>query len=350
MNNILQPLNFSTEPIQAARIQVKYYRRKQHGAEFSLERVFDAVRDALPADIRADHWTCRFKSRGLLRRLLNMIEAPFHQGGISHITGDVHYLALLLSKRRTILTNHDCVSLHFTSGLSRARILWFWYRLPLRRVGAVTTVSEFSKEELVRYAHCDPILVEVIPNPLPSGFVPWPRRPNREVPVLLQVGTGEHNKNLNRVAEALRGIPCKLDIVGKLTDRQKQALESNSIDYTAQSGLSDQEMIERYRNCDILVFASTYEGFGMPIIEANATGRPVVTSNIGPMPEVAGKAACLVDPFDCASIRAGVLRVIEDAGYRSHLIEEGFENVKRFQAEVIAAQYAALYRKVCLRG
>jgi glycosyltransferase involved in cell wall biosynthesis len=98
-----------------------------------------------------------------------------------------------------------------------------------------------------------------------------------------------------------------------------------------------------------VVFASTYEGFGMPIVEANATGRPVVTSNIGPMPEVAGSAACLVDPFDCSSIREGIVRVIGDADYRSHLVAGGFENVKRFQADVIAAQYAAVYREVFLR-
>jgi glycosyltransferase involved in cell wall biosynthesis len=64
------------------------------------------------------------------------------------------------------------------------------------------------------------------------------------------------------------------------------------------------------------------------------------------MPEVAAAAACLVDPFDPSSIRAGILRVIEDAAYRTHLIAEGFENVKRFRADIIAAQYARLYRAV----
>ena len=89
-----------------------------------------------------------------------------------------------------------------------------------------------------------------------------------------------------------------------LTERQRQARwKHNSISYTEQWGLSDQEILQHYRDCDMVVFASTYEGFGMPIIEGNATGRPVVTSNICSMPEVAGAAACLVDPFDCSSIR-----------------------------------------------
>lgn len=284
-----------------------------------------------------------------MRRLLNLIEAPFHQSDINHVIGDVHYIALLLAKRRTLLTIHDCVSLHFAKGLAYARILWFWYRLPGRRVAAITVISEFSKNELMRYVHCDPRLVHVIPNPVPAGFVPWPKDFDTKTPVLLQVGTSEHNKNLCRVAEALRGIPCRVDIIGRLTDRQRQALENNAISYTQQSGISDSEVVERYRKCDMVVFASTYEGFGMPIVEANATGRPVVTSNIGPMPEVAGSAACLVDPFDCSSIREGIVRVIGDADYRSHLVAGGFENVKRFQADVIAAQYAAVYREVFLR-
>ena len=75
-------------------------------------------------------------------------------------------------------------------------------------------------------------------------------------------------------------------------------------------------------------------------------GRPVVTSNLWSMPEVAGNAACLVDPLDVASIRAGICRVIQDSAYRERLVEAGFENVKRFQVETIAAQYANLYRSV----
>jgi len=331
-------------------LRVIHYQRKPYGRWFSLERAFDAVRGSLPSEVAAEAWVCRFQSRGVARRLLNLVEAPFHQGDINHITGDVHYLALVLAKRKTILTIHDCVGPHFSKGSTYVGKLLLWYRLPAKRVAAITVISEFTRKEVLHYARCVPEMVHVIYDPVPDGFGPCPKPFNTEKPVLLQVGTSEQNKNICRLAEALRGIPCRLDIVGRLTERQRLTLEHNSISYTEQWGLSDEEMIQRYRDCDMVVFASTYEGFGMPIVEGNATGRPVVTSNICSMPEVAGSAACLVDPFDCSSIRHGVLRVINDPGYRSHLIAQGFENVKRFRADTIAAQYAALYREVLSRS
>jgi glycosyltransferase involved in cell wall biosynthesis len=349
----MKPALQNSAPDQAAAlplIRVTQYLRKPYGTFFSIERVFASVRGSLPANIAVTDWTCRFQSRRLVRRLLNLLEAPFHQGEINHITGDIHYLALVLAKRKTIITFHDCVGLHFLKGLRFLFYLWFWYRLPARRVAAITVVSEFTRQEVLRYTRCSPEIVRVIPNPLADGFRPSPRAFNARRPVLLQIGTGERNKNIGRIAEALRGIPCRLDIIGRLTERQRRTLQRNSISYTEQANLSDPEVVQHYRECDMVIFASTYEGFGMPIIEANAIGRPVVTSNLCSLPEVAGPAACMVDPFDSASIRQGVLKVINDPGYRAHLVTQGFENAKRFHPDAIAAQYAELYSEVFARN
>ena len=95
-----------------------------------------------------------------------------------------------------------------------------------------------------------------------------------------------------------------------------------------------------------MIFASTYEGFGLPIIEANAVGRPVVTSKLSPMTEVAGDAASLVNPYDSSNIRAGVMRIINDPFYRESLVKAGFENALRFSAESVAESYAKVYRKL----
>ena len=100
-------------------------------------------------------------------------------------------------------------------------------------------------------------------------------------------------------------------------------LKEYGIPYSYLSGISDEEMIRQYQLADIIVLPSTYEGFGMPILEAQAVGRPVLTANISSMPEVAGDAACLVDPYNVMEIRDGILRIISDDEYRRGLSNQG---------------------------
>jgi len=166
---------------------------------------------------------------------------------------------------------------------------------------------------------------------------------------LLQVGTRQ-NKNLDRLVQAIDGIPCKLDIIGELGAETLRLLEQHKTEYSWATNLSKAAIIEKYIACDILVFASTFEGFGMPIIEANAVERAVVTSSISAMPEIAGNAACLVDPFSIESIRHGIKKVIEDDVYREALVEAGRKNKLRFEAATIANQYAQLYKEVDSRN
>ena len=119
-----------------------------------------------------------------------------------------------------------------------------------------------------------------------------------------------------------------------------------SINYIYKSDLSDQEILKEYINCDIVSFPTLYEGFGMPIIEGQAVGRVVLTSDLEPMKEMAGDAALLVDPYSIESIRNGIMKLIKNHHYRDDLIKRGLENIERFKLPAIVKQYMDLYTKL----
>jgi glycosyltransferase involved in cell wall biosynthesis len=192
---------------------------------------------------------------------------------------------------------------------------------------------------------CPSDKIRVIHDCVSSEFQPVDTSFNRDCPRILFVGTSP-NKNLERTAEAITGIECRLVIVGRLSSEQREKLEAHHVAFESLVNLADEELRREYERCDLLVFPSTYEGFGLPIVEAQAVGKPVVTSNLSSMPEVAGAGACLVDSWSTESIRKGVLRVIRDDSYRNQLVAEGFRNVQRFQPEAVANEYAKLYREM----
>jgi len=312
---------------------------------YGVEGLYSDVRAHVPIDIKVSTCVSRFPSRGFFRRLYDVVRARRCQGDVNHVTGDIHFLTYLLAKSRTVLTILDCGTLERLRGFRRWLLWLLWYWLPEKRCTTIVVISEATRQQVLRYLDCDEEKVKVIHCNVSNEFRAAPQAFNQSSPRLLLVGTTA-NKNIERTAQAVRGLKCQLVIIGQLSKPQLAALQSNGVDYENHVDISREALVEQYRRCDMVVFASTYEGFGLPIVEGNAVGRPVVTGNITSMPEVAGDAACLVDPFDVANIRAGILRVMEDAVYREHLVERGFENVKRFRIEAVAGQYAELYRKV----
>ena len=152
-----------------------------------------------------------------------------------------------------------------------------------------------------------------------------------------------NNKNIERSLVALQGIRCQLRVVAPSKDIDKTIFEKSGIDVSFASDLTDAEIIDEYVKCDIVNLPSLYEGFGMPIIEGQAIGRVVVTSNISPMKEIAGDGAVLVDPEDTNSMREGYIEAINNS---QKYIQQGLENVKRFDVSKIVKHYLELYHTI----
>ncbi len=320
---------------------------ERHPSEaVSIERVF---REVAP-QVEQQGFEIAFQqvpyANGVRAIANNLLRFRHRPADLYHVTGDVHYITLLLPGDRTVLTVHDLVFLHRRTGLRRWVLKKLFRDLPLRRVARVTTVSQAIRDEIVDHLPDVADKIIVIDNPLigdayPDGSASF----NAERPVILHIGTAE-NKNLSRLVRALRGLSCVLRIVGRIDAGTRAELAANAVTFENVYSLDAGQMNDEYRRADIVAYCSTYEGFGLPIIEAQRMRTPVVTSRLAPMSTVAGGGAMLVDPYDTASIRQGIESVIEDAGLRQRLVAAGEENITRFHPARVAERYADLYREV----
>jgi glycosyltransferase involved in cell wall biosynthesis len=334
-------------PMTDKKIRVNFFQRKpRKGFSFSLEFIFDDIRKRLADRIEIKTYISRCYNDGYYSKFVNIIEAAFRQGPhVNHVTGEIHFLDFLMKKNRVVLTILDCGMMLRKKGFSKKIIQWLYLSAPVKRARIVTAISEITKQEIIKYTGCNPDIIRVIPVAISPFYKSYPKAFNKEKPVILQIGTG-YNKNILRLIEAIKGLSCHLTIVGRLSDEHLLALKNSNIDYSNEYNVSNERILEKYQECDILSFMSTFEGFGMPIVEANTVERVVVTSNISSMPEVAGNAACLVDPHNVDDMRAGFIKVINDDAFREELIANGRVNKLRFDADNIAAMYFELYKEI----
>jgi glycosyltransferase involved in cell wall biosynthesis len=283
-----------------------FFRKKRELGNFSIENSF---RELLP-HFAGTEWEIEWReagwySEGLWNRLKIAWEARKLEADIIHITGDINFAALFLWGRKVVLTIHDNGFLEETSGVKRWLMKKVWLDWPLRRCTRVVAVSQATKKSILAHTRYPADRIHVIHSVVPSHFRRRTQLPNNPKPILLHIGLAP-NKNLRGHAEAIQGMDVKLRIIGEPSAADHAMLQSLGIDYEWRSKLSDEQMQEAYETSDLLLFCSTLEGFGMPILEAKAVGLPVITSDIPPMNEVGAGWACFVKLGDRAGLRDAV--------------------------------------------
>ncbi len=231
-----------------------------------------------------------------------------------------------------------------------SRVVWWrlQYRYVCRRAKLFLAISEFTKEEMTEILHIPPEKIKVVPcacSPEMQPIMDVARLANlREkyhLPehLVLFVGNFNPRKNLERLIKGFdrakeEGIPHQLVIAGEQgwkfdRDRALQGTK-HSKDIRFIGYVPDEDMPALYSAADLFVFPSLYEGFGIPVLEAQACGTPVLTSNSSALPEVGGEGAVFVDPYDTDDISGGMLRVLQSPGLAAHLTKKGLQNVWRF--------------------
>ena len=280
-----------------------------------------------------------------------------------------HYVLPPLVRCRSVVTIHDTIHLMFPQYLpNRAAFSYAKWSITqaAQRSNRVMTVSESSKRDILRFVDTEPDKIEVIYNAYAERFAMEPREEDvvrvRERYQLtdefvLYAGNVKPHKNLERLIDAFaivrkRGLDhLRLVLIGdeisKYTALRRAVHQHQLHKYVRFLGyLPEQTLAVMYRLAGVFVFPSLYEGFGLPPLEAMASGTPVVTSNVSSLPEVAGDAAVLVDPYNPQAIADGIYRVLTDERLRRDLVHKGIAQAGRFSWEQSVRRVRAIYGEV----
>jgi glycosyltransferase involved in cell wall biosynthesis len=282
-----------------------------------------------------------------------------------------HYVLPPLTPCRAVVTIHDCIHLRFPQYLPN-RLGYAYARASLwtatHRAARVITVSEASKRDILRYFRVPESRIDVIYNAIDARFWEEPspdemdrvrQRYQLDAPFVLYAGNIKPHKNLERLIDAFHLLrheradlrDVRLLIIGDEISKYatlRRAVHRHKLHKHVRffGFVPDQTLAALYRLAAAFVFPSLYEGFGLPPLEAMASGTPVITSNVSSLPEVVGDAALLIDPYEPQAIADAMDRVLTDASLRADLRTRGLARAREFSWERSIRRVRQIYDEV----
>ena len=307
-----------------------------------------------------------YLTKSLLNLPINDFSRNYFEGAdLIHATDQ---LIPIVRNKPLVATVMDAIPLSHPQYIkARSRIIkpYLWKKLT-QRANHIITISEFSKNEISYFMEYRPELISSIPLGVDDRY--FERLPNSQRQKVLEqfdisrpffffVGSIQPRKNLLRTLQAHASLPNSLPQEFPIIIAGKLAWDDGLTLQAIHKGIEEKRCIWlRYiseeqkrgllQECLGMIFASLYEGFGLPILEAFASNTPVITSNCTSMPEVAGKAGIYVDPYDQDSIRDALLSLIEDKYNLPQLKADGLTRAKLFSWSKAAAKTIDIYKSL----
>ena len=273
----------------------------------------------------------------------------------------------------SVLTVHDVIPFTFREAMGLYRNIFLYkpgIRMACRLNDIIATVSEFSKQDIAKKVGVPHDKIRVIPNGLREQN---PKDPSLEEELknrfeikdtfILNVGGIHERKNIVRLIHAfaglvnLNGYSGNLLITGSVSGAPYQNKMKSICDASVRGTgmenrivftgfISEKELDSLFRMADFLIYPSLYEGFGIPVLEAMKMGLPVITSNTTAMPEVAGDAACLVDPTNIEEMASVMSELLQNRQRQEEMIEKGLERARSYTWQNVSESYLKLYQEI----
>jgi glycosyltransferase involved in cell wall biosynthesis len=256
------------------------------------------------------------------------------------------YNTPLLCPSPFIFTIHDLSHIYCHENTSPLIQLYYAtvMKRACRRASKILTVSEFTRGQIVEWSRVSPEKVFNVGCGVDPSYHPEGDRFGLPFPYLLCVSNRKRHKNEFRIVEAFSraGLDAHIHLVftgeprAELTSWVERQELKPCVDFVG--AVEEEKLPSLYRGATALIFPSLYEGFGLPMLEAMATGTPVVTSNVTAMPETAGNAALLLDPTSVEQIAQAIKQIVSDDSLRERLREKGFARAAQFSWARAAAR------------